>query len=260
MRLLLTGAAGTIGRALRAPLRGRVDLLRVADLGKLEAEDEREEALSFDLAEYERVLDAARGMDAVAHLGAIPAEDAFGRLLEANVRGTYNVFEAARVAGVRRVVFASSNHATGFSPRAERISPAHRPRPDSLYGVTKVFGEALGSLYADKFGLEVVCLRIGSFATEPPYESPALPMWLSPGDAFRLVWAALTAPEVAFEIVYGVSDTGQSWWDNVAAARRIGYVARDAADRERVRQADARHELQGEPFTARERHGGARSG
>ncbi len=254
MKLLLTGAAGRIARALRPPLRERVELLRLADITEVDAEDEREEALAFDLREYERVLAAARGMDALVHLGAIPSEDAFERLLEANIRGTYNVFEAARLGGVRRIVFASSNHATGFYRRRERASPGVRPRPDSLYGVTKVFGEALGSLYADKFALEVVCLRIGSFAQAPPYSRSTLPMWLSPGDAFRLVWAALTAPHVRFEIVYGVSDTGQSWWDNEAAAR-IGYVAEDAVERERVVEANALHEYQGDAFTDPDRHG-----
>jgi uronate dehydrogenase len=258
MKLLLTGAAGRIGRALRPTLRERVDLLRVADISEVDPEDEREEALSFDLAEFERVLDAARGMDAVVHLGAIASEDAFERLLEANIRGTYNVFEAARLADVRRVVFASSNHATGFYRRGDRISPSIRPRPDSLYGVTKVFGEVLGSLYADKFGLEVVCLRIGSFAEAPPLGRSTLPMWLSPPDAVRLFWAALTAPQVRFEVVYGVSDTGQSWWDNQGAAR-IGYVAEDSVECARVAEANALHERQGDVFTDADRHGGARS-
>jgi uronate dehydrogenase len=170
--------------------------------------------------------------------------------LEANIRATHNVFEAARLAGVRRVVYASSNHATGFYRRDERASPADRPRPDTLYGVTKVVGEALGSLYADKFGLEVVALRIGAFAAEPP-DGANRPMWISSGDMSRLVWAALTAPDVRFEIVYGVSATGQDWWDNEAAASRIGYAPQDAIG---IGEAGDRA-FQGGDFTSRNYHG-----
>ena len=253
MRILLTGAAGNIGKVLRAPLRERADLLRLADTKDIAAESDREDARVVDLAERDAVPPLMEGIDAVVHLAGIPSEDEFDRLVEANVRATYNVFEEARLAGVRRVVYASSNHATGFYHRSERISPADRPRPDSLYGVTKLFGEALGSLYADKFGLEVVALRIGGFAEEPPVGRPTLPMWISTGDLFRLVWAALTAREVHFEIVYGVSRTGSTWWDNAEAARRIGYEPRDEFDA-------AVHErdewlYQGEGFTRRDLHG-----
>jgi uronate dehydrogenase len=229
MQIVLTGAAGLIGRALREPLREWAELVRLVDREAVEPVGDREEALTADLSDLEAARRALDGVEAVVHLAAIPAEDAFDRLLEANIRATYNVFEAARLGGLRRVVLASSNHATGFYRRAERISPGDRPRPDSLYGATKIFGEALGSLYADKFGLAVVALRIGAFAAEPP-DGPARPMWISPGDTFRLVWAALTAPEVRFEIVYGVSATGQTWWDNDAAARRIGYTPVDTLD------------------------------
>ena len=249
MRVLLTGAAGQIGRSLRGPLRERVSHLRVADSEPLSAESGREEPLVFDLTSFEPVLEACRGMDAVVHLAGIPTEAAFDRIAEVNLRGTYHVYEAARLAGVRRVVFASSNHATGFYGRDERISPRDPVRPDTLYGVSKVFGEALGSLYADKFGLEVVALRIGAFAGKPP-EGLGRPMWISPGDLFRLVWAALTAPDVRFEIVYGASDTGSRWWDNAEAARRIGYEPSD-----RIEPRDPGPGFQGDPFTATEYHG-----
>ncbi|HEX2111556.1 MAG TPA: NAD(P)-dependent oxidoreductase [Gaiellaceae bacterium] len=229
MRIVLTGAAGLIGRALREPLREQADLVRLVDRETVEPVGRGEEALTADLTDFEAARHALEGADAVVHLAGIPSEDAFERLLDANIRATYNVFEAARLCGLRRVVLASSNHATGFYRRDERVAPADRPRPDSLYGVTKVFGEALGSLYADKFGLAVVAVRIGAFAAEPP-DGPTRPMWISPGDTFRLVWAALTAREVRFEIVYGVSATGQTWWANDAAARRIGYAPVDALE------------------------------
>jgi uronate dehydrogenase len=256
MRIVLTGAAGLIGRALREPLRERAERVRLVDREAVEPADGREEAFTADLSDLGAARRALAGTEAVVHLAGIPAEDAFERLLEANVRATYNVFEAARLGGVERVVLASSNHATGFYRRDERVSPADRPRPDSLYGVTKVFGEALGSLYADKFGLAVVALRIGAFAAEPP-EGPGRPMWISPGDTFRLVWAALTAPDVRFEVVYGVSATGQTWWENDAAARRIGYAPVDSLDLRGELDGDA---PQGGEFARRDHHGGRATG
>ncbi|MDQ4019394.1 MAG: NAD(P)-dependent oxidoreductase [Actinomycetota bacterium] len=249
MRVLLTGAAGNIGRSLRPPLRERVSRLRVADFDELEPEAPVEEARRFDVTDFEAVRDACRDIDAVVHLAGIPTEAAFERIAEVNLRGTYNVYEGARLAGVRRVVFASSNHATGFYGRDERISPRDPVRPDTFYGVSKVFGEALGSLYADKFGLEVVALRIGAFAEQPP-DRPGRPMWISPGDMFRLTWAALTAPDVRFEVVYGVSDTGSRWWDNEASARRIGYEPQD-----RLEARDPGPGYQGAPFTDPAYHG-----
>jgi uronate dehydrogenase len=253
VRILLTGAAGNIGRALRPPLRERAALLRLADTKQIEADADREDARVADLADRDAVTPLMDGIDAVVHLAGIPTEDAFERLVDANLRATYNVYEAARLAGVRRVVYASSNHATGFYGRAERISLADRPRPDTLYGATKVFGEALGSLYADKFGLEVVALRIGGFAEEPPIGRPSLPMWVSPDDLFRLVWASLTASDVGFELVYGVSRTGSDWWENAEAARRLGYEALDEIDAGAYERAEWVY--QGDPFTSRELHG-----
>ncbi len=227
------------------------------DVEGVRAESEREEARVLDLADAASTREAADGMDAIVHLGAIPTEAAWERLLDANVRATFNVFEAARTTGVRRVVFASSNHATGFYGRGESVSPRDRPRPDSLYGVSKVAGEALGSLYADKFGLEVVALRIGAFSDEPP-DGPSRPMWLSPADAFRLVWAALSARGVGFEIVYGFSKTGATWWDNEAAAQRVGFAAAAALD---LAGGDPHGERpQGYPYTERDFHGAGAEG
>jgi uronate dehydrogenase len=259
VRILLTGAAGTIGTSLRPLLRKRATLLRLVDKEPLDRPGDREEAHAVDLADLDAVEDVMRGMDAVVHLAGIPSEDAFDRLVDANIRATYNVFEAARLARVRRVVFASSNHATGFYRRDERVSPAVRPRPDSLYGATKVFGEALGSLYADKFGLGVVALRIGAFADEPP-SGPSRPMWISPGDTFRLVWAALTAAGIHFEIVYGVSATGARWWDNEEAASRIGYAPLDELQLEGGADAGPAFGRQGDPFTRPDFHGADRTG
>ncbi|HJV30076.1 MAG TPA: NAD(P)-dependent oxidoreductase [Gaiellaceae bacterium] len=141
---------------------------------------------------------------------------------------TYNVFEAARQAGVRRVVFASTSHVTGFYPRTELVGPHHAPRPDTVYAVTKVFGEAFGRLYADKFGLEVVCVRIGAFS-DVPDEPGARSMWLSRRDAVDLFSKCVSAPVTDFTVVYGVSANADSWWDNTSAGS-LGYAPKDSAE------------------------------
>jgi uronate dehydrogenase len=249
VKIVLTGAAGGIGHDLREPLRARAHLVRLVDVEPVEEPQEREEPLTVDLGDLRGLSAAFRGMDAVVHLAAVPDEQPYEAIAEANLRGAFHVFEAARLEGVRRVVFASSNHVTGFYGRDVTITPSSPPRPDTLYGASKAFGEALGSLYADKFGLEVVCLRIGAYETEPP-EGPTRPMWLSPGDMARLTWAALTAPDIRFHVVYGLSRTGSTWWANGEAAAAIGYRPEDAID-----PLDPRPGFQGDPFTARDFHG-----
>jgi uronate dehydrogenase len=161
------------------------------------------------------------GIDVVVHLAAIPSEDAFTRLMEANVAATFNVFEAARECGVRRLVFASTNHVTGFYPRSQRVG-RRIPFDRTLYAVTKVFGEALGRLYADKWGLDVICLRIGAFGNRPT-SVHALSMWLSERDAVQLFTKAIMAGDVGFLIVYGLSRSRWSSWDNPGAAL-LAYV------------------------------------
>jgi uronate dehydrogenase len=163
------------------------------------------------------------------------------------------VFDGARRAGVRRVVYASSNHVTGFYPVDARLAGGEPPRPDGLYGATKAFGEALARMYSDRFGLEVICLRIGSFA-ERPSQPHQLHMWLSPGDAVRLFRACLRKPDIDFLSVYGASANTRSWWDLREAARRLGYEPQDDAERFATEIDDARApaEYQGDAFTTPE--------
>jgi len=252
--ILLTGAAGLIGSTLREAWHGRFSLLRLVDTQELGDERAGEETRVLDLSDFAATRRAVEGADAVVHLAAIAQEDRFERLLKANVATTYNVFEASRQAGVRRVVFASTNHVTGFYATTERVGPDEPVRPDSLYGVTKVFGEALGRLYADKWSLEVVCLRIGAFG-ERPGDADALPMWLSPGDGVRLFTRALDAPEVGFLIAYGVSRVPNPWWKNPGAAV-LGYEPVDEVDPELRRalaaDADPAVGLQGGRFAAQD--------
>ena len=222
MKVLITGAAGRIGSVLTARLPHD---LRLTDLAALD--DPR--FVRADLTDAGAVAHAVDGMDAVVHLGAVPDEAPFDEIAGPNLHGTYHVFEACRRHGVRRIVFASSNHATGMYPPGEPLDETYVPRPDGLYGASKVYGEALGRMYAERFGLEVVALRIGSF-NERPRDRRSLHTWLSYGDGVRLVDAALTAPGVGFTIVYGVSANTRRWWPHDAAARRIGYEPRDDAE------------------------------
>jgi len=178
-----------------------------------------------DLGATERAFE---GVAKVIHLGAIPTEAAFESILDHNLRGTYNVYEAARRRGVSRVVFASSNHVVGMYPRSQPVGVDDPVRPDSYYGVSKAFGEGLGRLYADKWGLEVACVRIGSFL-ERPRDSRHLSTWLSHRDGVALFRACLEAP-LRYAVVYGISANRRAWWDQAAAAA-LGYRPQDDAER-----------------------------
>jgi uronate dehydrogenase len=228
-RVLLTGAAGRIGTCLRTGLRPGLRELRLSDRATLRAEHDAETVVAADLADREAVARAAEGVDAVVHLGGEPGEADLEALLDPNVRGVFHVLDAARRAGVRRVVLASSNHVTGFYAAGVPLKGGEPVRPDSLYGVTKAFGEALGRMYVDKFGLEVVCLRIGTFG-ERPTTARHLATWLSPGDTVRLVSACLRAPSpLGFAVLYGASANTRGWWD-LGPARRLGYAPQDDSE------------------------------
>jgi uronate dehydrogenase len=226
--VLLTGAAGGIGSHLRAPLRERATELRITDVAPLEPEADNERVIVADLTDEAAILAAADGADAIVHLGGIPSDREFGEILGPNIVGTRNVLEAARHGGARRVVYASSNHVSGMYASGHPLDGTDPVRPDSNYGASKAFGEALARMYVDRFGLEVVCLRIGSFQPRPRV-ARELSTWLSPADMTRLTLAALTAPDVGFEVVYGVSANRRSWW-SPEPGLRIGYEPRDDAE------------------------------
>src|SRR3954447_7658625 len=226
MKVLITGAAGRIATVLRAGLRDDVDELRLSDVVAVDDLTGPETFVSADLTDAAAVDRAVDGVDAVVHLGGVPDEAPFGEIAGPNLHGTFHVFDAARRLGARRVVYASSNHATGMYPVGAPLDGSQPPRPDGIYGASKVWGEALGRMFAERFGLEVVCLRIGSFR-ERPTERRELATWLSHGDAIRLVRAALTAPGVGFEIVYGASNNTRRWWPLTGA---LGYAPEDDAE------------------------------
>jgi uronate dehydrogenase len=225
-RILITGAAGRIGKCLRAGLKENGNRLRLTDIADLGEAGEDEEIVVLDLANLDNALKVAGGVDAIVHLASlVGAELAWNDVLRNNIETTYNIFEAARQKGVKRVVFASSIHFHGFLRRNIQGSANVQYRPDSLYGLAKVFGEATGRLYADKYGLEVVCLRIASFRPRPTLKRE-LGTWLSPNDAVRLFKASLTAPDVHFEILYGVSKNSLGLYE-MGRSAELGYFPED---------------------------------
>lgn len=227
-RILITGAAGAIGRTLRVGLRGQYPLLRLSDVRGMESAEAGEELNTADLGNYAAVKTAMSGIDCVVHLGGIPKEAPWPSILEANIIGSYNLFEAARECGVQRVIFASSNHAVGFHRASRSIGIDVEPRPDSRYGVSKVYGEALGRLYADKHGISVACLRIGSFR-ERPVDARQLATWISPRDMVQLVRCCIDARDYRYLVLYGVSNNTRARWTNPHAAR-VAYTPQDNAE------------------------------
>ncbi len=258
-RVLITGAAGDIGGRFRELLRGVYPVLRLSDIADLGPAGDGEEVDRTDIRDLAAVERMMRDVDGVIHLGGIPLEDSWENILPNNIVGVYNVFEAARRQGVKRVVFASSNHAIGCYPRNRRIGPDHHVRPDSRYGLSKAFGEAVGALYADKYGLRVMCIRIGN-AADAPANKRRLSIWIRYDDLAQLARIGLEHPDLHYEIVYGASDNASNWWDN-AAAYRLGYkpdgVAeahrRAAMDREAAApEGDLADLFMGGPFAADE--------
>jgi uronate dehydrogenase len=231
-RLLLTGAAGTVGTALRQQLRGFLGdafpTIRLSDRHDLGTAGVGEEIVYADLTNFEEVRAAMEGVNAVIHLGGIPDEHRYEAIRDVNVDGTYHVLEAARQTGVGRIAFASSIHTVGFYPRTQTISPTVPVRPDTHYGVSKVYGEALGRMYWERYGIKFVAVRICSFQPRPN-DARHLSTWLSPRDAAQLFARAVTAPDVGHMVVAGISGNTRRWmspegWD------ALGYVPQDDAE------------------------------
>lgn len=239
-RVLMTGAAGGVGTMLMPLLRGIYPELRLSDIRKpaaLAAADTFEAADLANIDEVEKVCD---GVDGILHFGGYSIEGNWDQIRRANIEGCYNLFEAARAKGVKRIVFASSNHAVGFYPRTARIGTNVTPRPDSRYGVSKVFGEALGALYAEKHGLSVTSLRIGNVGPVP-LDLRRLSIWLHQEDLLQLCRIGLEHPDIRYEVFYGASMNERAWWDNSNAYRhgyRPKHRAEDHRDRALAEQAN----------------------
>src|ERR687887_914263 len=218
--VLITGATGDVGTHLSRELAGKYKLPLKPPKGQ-----------TFIRADVSKMTDALRitkGVDAVVHLGGYSVEGPWRAILQANIIGCYNVFEAARRNGVKRILFPTSNHAVGFYRRDQTIDHRVYPKPDSRYGVSKVFGEALGSLYADKYGMEVFMIRIGN-VNPAPIDKRRLSIWASPRDIAQLVSIGIDHPDIRFEIVYGISKNKRAWYDN-SNAHRLGYQPQDDSE------------------------------
>jgi NAD+ dependent glucose-6-phosphate dehydrogenase len=234
MKIAITGAAGLIGRSLAADLERDHEIVRI---------DIHPPATIADVRNLAALTQAFSGCSTVVHLAAIVSLSAgWDEILDTNIIGTRNVFEAARLAGVKRVIFASSNHAVGmherdggvalYQPGAGVVVRNDSPfYPDSWYGVGKAFGEVLGRYYSDEFGLQVTCMRIGSIVEGDAPDDPRLTApawmphltakdvrpryaatWMSQRDLARLV-RAIIARDVPFAVVYGVGDNATRFWD-----------------------------------------------
>jgi len=232
-RLLLTGAAGGLGRVLRERAKPWARIVRVSDREPLAPAGPGEEVVQCDLGDRAATAALMEGVDAVLHFGGISVEASFDSILHSNIVGSFNVYEGARRHGAKRIVFASSNHVVGFYRQDERLDASVPVRPDGLYGLSKCFGENLSRLYFDRYGIETVCLRIGS-SFPAPKDRRMLSTFLSYDDLAELVRCSLFAPGVGYAIAYGVSANERTWWDNAAAAQ-LGFRARDSADRDRAR-------------------------
>jgi len=227
--VVITGAAGLIGSMLRPRLARPGRTLRLLDIAPLSVRP-GEEAIRASVTEMEAMTAACRGADAVIHLAGIPGEASWPRILETNINGGYVVFEAARLAGVPRVIFASSNHAVGFTPRTAFPVPDYAfPAPDTYYGVSKAAVEALAAMYHYRYGMDAICLRILSCFPRPA-NVRMLSTWLSPDDAGRLFEACLTAERPGFRVAFGVSANTRGGWVSLDEARALGYEPQDDAE------------------------------
>jgi len=234
-RILVTGAAGGIGTLMRPRLRRDGRVLRLLDVAGLPEPEPGEpvELVAASVTDAAAMTEACKDVDAVIHLGGFSRENTWPNILSTNIDGTHTVMEAARAAGVPRVILASSNHAVGFrrpDEAADGLVPSDcTPRPDTYYGVSKAVVEALGSLYHSKYGMDVVCVRIG-YCFPKPLDIRALSFWLSPDDCARLLEACLAAPSPGYRIIWGVSANTRCTV-SLREAEELGYESLDDAER-----------------------------
>jgi nucleoside-diphosphate-sugar epimerase len=241
-KLFITGAAGRVGTALRKHLRGRYDLRLLLHSTIPDDVHPEDEVVISDMTNFAAMLEATEGVDVIAHLAlsrnrrGMPMAHRAQRTFDIDMKGTYNLFEAARINDVSTVVYASTNHVTGMNEKQGiRSHPGGPVRPDSIYGAGKAFGEALGRYYADCHGLRVFCLRIANFngRDEPGRDyAPGQARWLSPRDLAQLTWRCIEAENLNWGIFYGVSRGGEEKWDLSNAVTLLGYEPQDDGSKE----------------------------
>jgi uronate dehydrogenase len=226
-RLLITGAAGGLGRMLRKRLAPTADILRLSDISDLGTAAANEEIFECDLGDAEAVDRMVEGCDGIVHLGGISVEDRFDKILNANILGMYNLYEAARAHGQPRIVFATSNHTVGYHLQETRLQTDCVTKPDSLYGVSKCFGEQLATMYHSKFGQESALVRIGS-CTEQPTNHRMLSSWFSHDDFISLIETVFRVRRLGCPVIWGASNNDEGWWDNSNVAH-LGWRPQDNA-------------------------------
>jgi uronate dehydrogenase len=226
-RILFTGAGGNLGRRLRPHLQQFADVVRLADVADIGAAGAGEEVVQCDLAERDQVMRMCEGVDAILHFGGVSTEVEFAPIMQANILGMVNLYEAVHKLGIRRVVFASSNHTMGMYQTSERVDASMPTRADGYYGLSKVWGENLSRYYWDRFGIETVCVRIG-YCFPQPSTHRQMVTWLSLDDMIELLRRALMTPRVGHTITFGVSANPGSWWDD-RHARHLAFQAKDSS-------------------------------
>lgn len=214
---------------MRTRLAHMADTIRLSDIAGMEPAGAGEEVVEADLADEAAVHDLVSGCNGIVHFGGVSVERPFDAICDANIRGVYNLYEAARAHGRPRIVFATSNHVVGYYTQDRHLGAGDPMKPDGLYGVSKCFGEAMASMYHAKFGQETALVRIGSCFPEP-LNRRMLATWLSPDDFVSLIACCFRAPRLGCPIVWGVSDNEERWWDN-SAARYLGWVPKDSSAR-----------------------------
>jgi uronate dehydrogenase len=229
-RIAITGAAGLVGTGLRQQLLQRGYEILALDIKPIEQTDEGERSAVVDVCDQAALTELLRGCDAVVHLAACTTDAAWNQQVRLSVEGTISLFDAARAAGIRRVVYASSHHVVGLHPRqphGPQMGVNSQLRPDSRYAVGKAFGESIGALYAYKYGMEVMAVRIGNVNTQA-IDRRRLGSWLSWRDLGQLVSIGIEHPDVVFSVVYGISDSTGRHYDN-STAFSLGYRPEDGA-------------------------------
>jgi len=227
-RLLITGAAGNLGRELRAGLAPLAGTLRLTDRAAMAPAGAHEEVVPCELGDFDAVMKVVAGCDGIVHFGAAPVERPWEEILDSSIKGGYNVYEAARRHGIRRIVYASSIHAVGYVRREEGADTDTAHRPDTLYGVSKCFVEDLAKMYFHKFGIESACLRINSCFPRPT-DRRHLATWVSFRDLVQLVERCLLAERVGYAVVYGISDNSEAFFSNHKVAH-LGFRPVDSAE------------------------------
>ncbi|WP_455926547.1 NAD-dependent epimerase/dehydratase family protein [Pseudomonas putida] len=233
-RLLLTGAAGGLGKELRQRLKPFCRTLRLSDIASIGGVDDKNEEFQLcDLSDKQAVHHLVEGVDAIVHFGGVSVERPFEEILGANICGVFHIYEAARRHGVKRVIFASSNHVIGFHKQTEVLDAHSARRPDSYYGLSKCYGEDMASFYFDRYAIETLTIRIGSSFAEPQNRR-MLSTWLSFDDLTQLIARGLYTDGIGHTVVYGASNNTPNWWDNRYAAH-LGYQPKDSSEQFRAK-------------------------